>query len=72
MVTFCGVSNKSFVHGCTYAAIAWMRRSSELTVKGEANYKKRDKAINKFQKQKREPSGITTHKYLLIMLLGKV
>ena len=30
LVTSCGASNKSFVHGRTYAAIAWMRRSSEL------------------------------------------
>ena len=35
-----GVSKKSFVHGCTYTAIAWMRRSSKLTVKSEANFKK--------------------------------
>ncbi|MCK5497556.1 MAG: hypothetical protein KAI77_00055, partial [Gammaproteobacteria bacterium] len=28
-----GQAKKSFVHGCTYAAIAWMRRSSELAAK---------------------------------------
>jgi len=35
-----GDKKRGFVHGCTYAAIAWMRRSSKLTVKGEANFKK--------------------------------
>ena len=40
LVTSCGVSKKSFVHGRAYAAIAWMRKSSELIVKGKANFKK--------------------------------
>ena len=30
-----GQVKKSFVHGCTYTAIAWMRRSSELAEQGE-------------------------------------
>ena len=36
------VSKKSFVHGRTYAAIAWMRRCSELAAHGEIKAKKND------------------------------
>jgi len=29
-----GIITRSFVQGCTYTEIAWMRRSSELAAKG--------------------------------------